>query len=64
MTQHQQLIRILRRRWLSPLDALRLAGTMKLATRVGEIRRTHPEIVIVDKWAERDGRRFKIYRIL
>lgn len=38
MTQHEIIIRELKRRWLTPMDALKVAGTMKLATRVGEIR--------------------------
>lgn len=39
MTQHEIIIRELKRRWLTPMDALKVAGTMKLATRVGEIRK-------------------------
>lgn len=38
MTQHEIIIRELKRRWLTPMDALKVAGTMKLATRIGEIK--------------------------
>lgn len=37
MTQHEIIIRELKRRWLTPMDALKVAGTMKLATRLCEV---------------------------
>ena len=46
---------------LTPIDALRLTGTMKLATRVSELRDMgHP---IKDEWVEKDGAKFKRYWI-
>lgn len=39
MTQHELIIRRLKRGWCTGLDALQTCGTMKLATRVSELRR-------------------------
>lgn len=58
-TQQELIIEVLKRGWTSPLDALRYAGTMKLATRVGELRRAGN--LIIDKWHE--SRRYKMYRL-
>lgn len=60
MTQYQMLLKSLKR-WVSPIDALREAGTMKLATRVGELRRIGH--VIEDRWVEANGKKFKAYRL-
>lgn len=60
MTQYQMLLKSLKR-WISPIDALREAGTMKLATRVGELRRIGH--VIEDRWVEANGKQFKAYRL-
>jgi len=60
MTQHEHLAKVLRF-WTTPLDALQKVGTMKLATRVGEMRRAGYEIE--DRWKEIDGKRFKAYRL-
>ena len=49
MTQQQMILKALKR-WISPLDALREAGTMKLATRVGELRQAGYKIQ--DRWIE------------
>lgn len=59
MSQQQAIINCLRKGWKSPLEALHEAGTMKLATRVGELRRKG--YVILDKWS--DDRRYKLYKI-
>ena len=59
-TQQELIIERLKSGWTSPLDALRYAGTMKLATRVGELRRAGN--TIIDKWHE--SRRFKIYKLI
>lgn len=61
MTQHESILKQLKRRWMTPLDALRLCGTMKLASRVSELRRDG--VVILDRWVEVNGKRFKAYRI-
>ncbi len=58
--QRQAIIKCLQKGWKSPLDALREAGTMKLATRVGELRRMG--YVILDKWS--DDRRYKLYKLV
>ena len=60
MTQHEHLAKVLRY-WTSPIDALRKVGTMKLATRIGEMRRAVYEIQ--DRWIEANGKRFKAYRL-
>ena len=60
MTQQQMILKALKR-WISPLDALREAGTMKLATRVGELRQAGYKIQ--DRWIEANGKRFKTYRL-
>ncbi len=59
MTQQTLILNRLKKGWTSPLDALKAAGTMKLASRVSELRRAG--YVILDKWAE--GKKFKLYRI-
>ncbi len=58
--QIQRIIDCLRSGWKSPLDALREAGTMKLATRVGELRQKGYEIH--DKWDENS--KFKLYKLV
>lgn len=60
MSQMQQIIKCLQKGWKSPLDALNEAGTMKLATRVGELRRSG--YVILDKWSA--DRRYKLYKLV
>lgn len=60
MTQFEQLTKVLRV-WTSPVEALEKVGTMKLATRVGEMRRAGYQIQ--DRWQEANGKRFKQYRI-
>jgi hypothetical protein len=59
-TQKQNIIKALKTGWISPLDALKKAGTMKLATRVGELRQEG--YLILDQWHE--SRKFKIYRLV
>lgn len=59
-TQKQDIIKALKKGWISPLDALKQAGTMKLATRVGELRQEG--YLILDKWHE--SKRFKLYKLV
>ncbi len=61
MTQHESIIKRLRKGWTTGLDALQTCGTMKLATRVSELRRDG--YTVLDKWVEANGKRFKAYRI-
>lgn len=61
-TMEQRLLRLLRRKWVSPLDALREVQCMSLAQRVSQWRAAG--IRIADKWVELDGgKRVKSYRI-
>jgi hypothetical protein len=60
MTQQQKVVDCLKKGWKSPIDALNEAGTMKLATRVGELRRMG--YIIEDKWSI--DRRYKLYRLV
>jgi len=50
---------MLKKGWISPLDALRGAGSMKLSTRVGELRRAGH--IVFDKW--HSSKKYKIYRL-
>ena len=59
MSQRKRIAELLKRGWTSPLDALKKAGSMKLATRVGELR---SQYVIEDKWDI--SKKFKLYRIV
>ena len=61
MTQHTDIIKELRKGWLTGLDALKKCGTMKLATRISELRRAGYEIK--DRWQEANGKRFKAYTL-
>ena len=61
MTMKESLLKLLKRRWLSPVDALRLAGCMSLSQRCGEFRRDG--IHVVDLWVKSKGKRYKTYRI-
>lgn len=56
-TKKQRILEALKH-WISPVDALHKAGTMKLATRVGELRKEGYDIE--DKWVNRD---YKMYRL-
>lgn len=60
MTQQQAIIKCLTKGWKSPLDALNEAGSMKLSTRVGELRRSG--YVILDKW--HPSKKFKLYKLV
>jgi hypothetical protein len=62
MTQHALILKRLTKGWTTPLDALKDAGTMKLSTRVGELRMAG--YAILDKWVEAGGKRFKAYRLV
>ena len=60
-TQRTKIIECLSKgKWVSPLDALKAAGTMKLATRVGELRAQG--YLILDKWHE--SKEYKLYRLV
>lgn len=62
MTQRGTIVKHLKRGWTTGLQALNDCGTMKLATRVSELRRSG--LNIIDKWVEQVGKRFKAYRLV
>jgi hypothetical protein len=62
LSQQQSIIKRLRKGWTTGLDALQTCGTMKLATRVSELRRDG--YTVLDKWVEAEGKRFKAYRLV
>jgi hypothetical protein len=57
-----RLVELMRRQWLSPQDALRLAGCFSLSQRVSELKREHG-LPIVDEWRQVGRSRFKCYRL-
>jgi len=63
MTQHDLIIKRLRKGWCTGLQAVYDCGTLKLASRVSEIKRD-TGYIIIDKWVEQNGKRFKAYRII
>lgn len=61
-TKVSKLIPLLKRGWVSPIDALNQCGLMSLSQRIGELRRDG--LNIVDKWVSHEGGRHKAYRIV
>jgi hypothetical protein len=63
MTMRNDLHNVLKRRWLTPLDALRMCGCLSLSQRCGEFRRAG--LAVQDKWVHLpNGKRVKSYRIV
>ena len=60
MSQQQRIIQCLKTGWVSGLDALYQAGTMKLSTRVGELKDAGWNIQ--SKWNA--DKRYKLYRLV
>jgi len=60
MSQRDKIIQCLKTKWVSGLDALFAAGTMKLSTRVGELKNEGWNIQ--DKWSA--GRKYKLYKLV
>ena len=60
VTQYDLIIKCLKRGWKSPANAYSEAGTMKLATRVGELRRKG--YLILDKW--HPSKAYKLYKLV
>ena len=58
MTQHQTIVEIASKRWISPIDALNAGAGMKLATRVGELK--NRGYTFLDKW--HPSKKFKLYK--
>lgn len=59
-TQRQRIVKLLKQGWISPLKALKVTGSLKLATRVSELRQQG--YIIADKWAP--NRAYKMYFLL
>lgn len=57
-----ELIRLLQRQWVSPIDALKHVGCMSLSQRCGELRRAG--VNVASRWVQSNGKRFKAYRIV
>jgi hypothetical protein len=57
-----RLVELMREGWLSPQDALRLAGCFSLSQRVSEMKREH-SLPIVDEWRQVGRSRFKVYSL-
>jgi len=57
-TQKQRILEALRH-WISPADAFRLTGSLKLSSRVGELRKEGHDIISV--W--NPDRAYKVYRL-
>ena len=57
-----QLIKLLERRWVTPLIALQQVGCLSLSQRCGELRRDG--VRVADKWISSNGKRYKAYRIV
>ena len=58
-SQNEQLIELMQKQWISPLDALAKVGCMRLAARVLDIK--NQDYKVLDRWA--DNKKFKEYRI-
>ena len=62
-TMKSNLLRLLKRRWITPLDALRLANCLSLSQRCGSFRRDG--LNVIDRWVVTDsGKRIKAYRLV
>lgn len=62
-TKTLRLIKLMKQRWVSPIDALNACGLMSLSQRCGELRREG--VNVVSKWVHSPrGGRFKAYRIV
>ena len=58
-SQKEQLIELMKKQWISPLDALAKVGCMRLAARVLDIK--NQDYKVLDRWS--DSKKFKEYRI-
>jgi len=62
MNMRDTLHSALKRRWLTPLDALKQCGCLSLSQRCGELRRAG--VPVEDRWVRvQSGKRVKAYRI-
>ncbi len=62
MSMKNDLIALLQKKWVTPIEALNEAHSFSLAQRVSELRRRG--VTVIDKWVDlRSGKRIKAYRI-
>jgi len=63
MNMQDRLLIVLKQQWITPVDALNLAGCLSLSQRCGDLRRAG--VVVLDKWVQLpNGKRIKAYRVL
>ena len=60
MSQYEIIVKASKKRFISPLDCLKLGGGMKLSTRVGELKKSGYEFHI--KWNK--DKSFKLYKCI
>jgi hypothetical protein len=60
MSQYEIIVKLAKKRWISPIDAFTNGGGMKLSTRVGELRKNG--YLILDKW--HPSKKFKLYKCM
>ena len=61
-TMESRLLKLLKRKWITPLDALKEVQCLSLAQRVSNFRADG--VKVADKWVElANGKRCKSYRI-
>ena len=63
MTMHQELLELLKKQWVTPIDALQKARCLSLSQRCGNFRRAGYKVE--DKWVPLpSGKRVKAYRVV
>lgn len=62
MSQKTKILKHLQRRPLTPLEALRRFGCLRLGARIHELREQGHEIET--EWVERGGKRYAKYRLV
>jgi len=60
MSQKQQVLSVIKRKWITPMLAFEM-GITCLAERIRDLREDGHDIE--DVWRERNGKRFKAYRL-
>ena len=62
LTMEQRLLKLLRRKWVTPLDALHEVGCLSLSQRAGSFARAG--YAVAKRWVELpNGKRVRSYRI-
>ena len=60
MTQYETIIKICKKKYISPLEALQKGAGMKLSTRIGELKQKG--YVFDSKWSK--NKEFKLYKLI